>query len=108
MSSEVVYADTIRAPRLLRPDRVRVDDRGRHREQLGADVDDPREHRLALLQPRLPAAHRVERRARELARRTLDEPQMTRERTEALVRAPLLPLADGELRQPLRVEATRL
>src|SRR5215218_9592168 len=108
MSSEVVYADTIRAPRLLRPDRVRVDDRGRHREQLGADVDDPRQHRLALLQPRLPAAHRVERRARELARRALDEAQVARQRAEALVGARLLPLADRQLRQPLRIEAARL
>src|SRR5829696_6346792 len=61
-------------PRLLRPlrvlggDGVRVHDGRGDREQLGADVDDPPEPRLLLLEADLETAHEVEDRAGELAR----------------------------------------
>src|SRR4029078_12036298 len=59
-------------------------------------------------QPRLPAAHRVEDRARELARAALDEAQVPGEGAVRLEAAGRGALADHELRQPLRVEATSL
>src|SRR3954447_1404827 len=56
---------------LLGGDRVGVHDRGGDGEQLGADVHDPPEERLALLEPGLPARHRVERRTGQPARGAL-------------------------------------
>src|SRR5206468_1283348 len=91
-----------------RSERARVDARRGDRVELGADVDDAPQEGLALLELGLPAAHRVERRARQLARVALDEAQVRRELAEVVERAGPLALADGELRQPLRVEAAGL
>ena len=76
---------------VLRRGSCRVDHRRGHREQLRADVDDPAEHRLALLELRLPAPHRVEGRASQLARAALDEAQVLRELAVLLVGARLWP-----------------
>ena len=84
---------------------LRADDAGAHREQLRPDVDDAAEERLLLLQPALPAAHAVERRAGELAGRPLHEAQVLGEHPELGERARRRPGADRELRQPGRVEA---
>ena len=63
------------------------------------------EDRLLLLELGLPAAHRVERRARELARAALDEPQVRGERAElARTSRARWPSPTVELRQPLGVE----
>src|SRR4051812_34544400 len=94
--------------RLLRVQRLRVHAGRRDGEQLGADVDDAPEERLALLELGLPAAHRVERRARELARVALDEAHVAGQLAELVERAGLLALADRQLGQPLRVELRRL
>ena len=68
--------------RLLGLERLRVDDRGRDGEQLRADVDDAAQEGLLALHRRLPAAHPVEDRARELARVALGEPQVVGELAE--------------------------
>src|SRR6201989_3499105 len=70
------------AVRMLARDRVRVNDRRRDREQLGADVDETPEDRLLLLELGLPPGHGIERRPRELARRAFDEAQVLGKRPE--------------------------
>ena len=55
---------------------------GAHREQLGADVDDPGQEVLLELHPALPAGHGVEGAAGELAGGPLDVPQVAGERAE--------------------------
>src|SRR5204862_3463982 len=70
------------ALRALLLDRLRVDARGGDRVELGTDVDDAAEERLLALHLRLIARHRVERGARLLARRALDEAQVLGERAE--------------------------
>src|SRR5215218_6100684 len=77
-------------------DRVRVRRGGRDRVQLGADVHDPPEECLLLLELGLPASHRVERRARELARVALDEAQVRGQRAELVVGSGLEAVADGQ------------
>ena len=96
------------ALRLLTSHRVRVDHRRGDREQLTADVDDPSEEGLPLLELRLPTRHPVERRAGELAGGALHVAQVLGERAELLVGARILALPDRELRQPLAVEDARL
>src|SRR5205807_133598 len=91
---------------MLAGERAGVHARGGDREQLRTDVDGAPEERLALLQASLPARDPVKDRARELARASLDESQVLRERAELVVRAGALTLADDELRQPPGVEAT--
>src|SRR5215210_3993162 len=93
--------------RALGLDRVRVGRRRRDRVQLRADVDDPPEERLLLLELGLPAAHRVERRACQLARVALDEAQVRGQRAELVVGAGLHALPDGQAREPARVELAR-
>src|SRR5690606_6602887 len=80
---------------------------GRHREQLRADVDQPEEHRLPLLQLRPEARHRVEQRAAQLARRPLDITQMLGKRAVAGEARPAPPTRD-QARHPageVRTEA---
>ncbi len=93
---------------VLGSDHLRAGTGRRHGEQLCADVDDAPQERLPVLQLRLPAAHRVERLARELARRALDVAQVPGQRAELVVRRRHRALADDELRQPAGVEAARL
>src|SRR5918912_468632 len=84
------------SPRLVGRNPPGIDARGCDREQLGADVDDPSEERLPLLERRLPAADPVEGRASELARAPLDEAQVSRQLCELLVGARPLSLADHQ------------
>ena len=93
---------------LLAPDGVRVDARARDREELGADVDDPAEQVALLLEARLVAAHRVEGRARELARVALDVAHVLGQLPELGEGAGTLAGARGQRREPLGVEGARL
>src|SRR5690606_5731428 len=62
---------------------LRPEAHGGHREELGADVDDPAEEALPVLEAALPPRHAVEGRAGEPARGALDEPHVPREGPEA-------------------------
>src|SRR5690606_3578079 len=79
----------------------------RHREQLRADIHEPAEKGLLLLQLRLVAGHRVEHAASQLLGSSFDESQVFRKLTELAVPGPSSP-AHVLLRKPRRVECARL
>src|SRR5262249_61443504 len=89
----------VRLAQLLRSHAARAD-----REQLGADVDDPAEEALPVLELALPARHSVERLPGQFAAGALHVTQVLGERAEFAVPRGQLAPADGQARQPLGVE----
>ncbi len=96
------------AARLLGLEGLRVDDGGRHGEDLRADVDDAAEDALLVLELGLVAADRVDGAARELARGTLGPAQVLGVGAELGERARVVAVTDDELRRVPGVELRRV
>src|SRR5205085_11420365 len=76
-----------------------------HRVQLAADVHYPAQEGLPVLELPLPAVHRVEEVARQLARRPFDVPEVAAEPAKLAITAGDVAFDDSQRREPARVKA---